>query len=1005
MNKIKTFFAVGLILMSSTLFSQTGKIRGTLIDSNNGEPVFGATVVIRSEKKFAKSDFDGKYELEIAPGTYEVEYQMYGYAPQKRKINVVAGKSESVNITFGSQTLQTVEVQDRALNNTEASLLALQKKSGTVSDGISQEAIKKSPDSSAGDVVRRVTGITLIGGKYIFVRGLGERYSNTMLNDILVSSPEPDKRVVPLDIFPAGVIKNIRVIKSFSPEESAEFSGGLVKIETQEFPDSFQLRFGVGVARNTNTTGKEFRTFEGGDFFGRPTSNQANPLAGLPEPISWQPGSRFGGLNPQLTNLAEVQFPQQWSGDSKSGPYDKNFNFSVGNSFKTTESGQRFGITYGLVHNVQYRTRDEKSARYIPGNAVNRDVRETSFLTPLQTQDSIVHNEDRLFGNNLNMTYEFTKGQQISWKNLYTVNSDKSVRLSDGSDPILNNASFKTQTNTFTSRQIFHTVLGGDHAVNFSDNFRPHKFEWNLGMSQAERQEPNLSSQYWIRPNPPQNFATPYRRAGNNPDGSRFYSNATDIARTISLKYDIPFNQWDGLKSNFKFGYYSMDRDKEFRFREYGVRSNVGAGTRQTDFWPVPGEIYYNPTEFLINRNQGGSFTGNQTFAERTGPGADFNAYNARQNLRAGFVQVDIPLVNKLRFVGGVRNEVSNQYVQTFNTAEAWNPFRTPSVGCSPANQTERLALINSGICQNDNWGIGNLRTNDRLPSMNLTYEITDKQNLRFGYNQTLTRPDFRELSPFFFTPFYGADRIAGNSLLKRSYIHNYDLRWEYYPTANDYMGVGVFQKNISDPIEFIALPAAGSINPRFSYLNAQSAVLQGIELDFRKEFDYFRFETNMFYIRSQVDVLPWRTRAFGRLGLLDRNDPAALYDPFNLSRPLQGQSPFVMNAKIEVFLNKAKSMNIGYYYNYFGDRIYAVGGAGLPDAYERGVGISDLVWTWQANDTYEFKFAAKNFTNQRFRIYQKNELLSAIRGEDVKELFFSYREGVTYTFSGTLKL
>ena len=205
--------AIGIIiflLFPSFLFSQvaTGTLTGKILDSNTAEAVFGATVLVRNEKKSTKTDFDGKYSLDLPEGTHLVEIQMFGYDPQRKSITISAGKTQSLNVTFGAKTLETVEVSERALNNTEASLLALQKKSSSVSDGISQEAIRKSPDSSAGEVVKRVTGITLLGGKYVFVRGLGERYSNTVLNNSIIPSTEPDKRVIPLDIFPSNLLKN-----------------------------------------------------------------------------------------------------------------------------------------------------------------------------------------------------------------------------------------------------------------------------------------------------------------------------------------------------------------------------------------------------------------------------------------------------------------------------------------------------------------------------------------------------------------------------------------------------------------------------------------------------------------------------------------------------------------------------------------------------------------------------------------------------------------------------
>jgi outer membrane receptor protein involved in Fe transport len=986
-----------LLFFSFSLFAQAnGSIKGTIIDSENGEAVFGATVVVRSEKKFAKTDFDGKYAVDLPPGEYDVEYQMYGYAPQKKKVTVTSGKPQTINVTFGLQTLETVEVTERARNNTESALLALQRKAGTVSDGISEESIKKSPDSSAGDVVRRVTGITLLGGKYVFVRGLGERYSNTTVNDIFVPTTEPDKRVVPLDIFPSAMLKNIRVMKTFSPEDPAEFSGGLVKIETKEYPDQFQLNVGLGLGHNKVSTNREFKTFDAGDFLGRPTDSDKLPgiIGGLPSFIVFEPGSRFGGLPPTLTNLAPLLLNQQWTPTTESAGYDKSFNFNIGNTIKTTESGQRLGVFVGFQRAVEYRTKTEKQVRYIPGTVGGIALPDATTLSPIQQQDATIYNKEVNSAANANLAYEFTKGQQIYLKNLYSVNSDTNVRDTTNGVNRIDNFQFVAQTNTFTSRQIFNTVLGGDHAIQLGTMARPHKLEWHAGYSVANRDEPNLTQQVWRRAEPSA-VNSPFVRLGGNPDGSRFFSESQDTVRQTSLKYEIPFEQWNGLKSTVKFGTLNLDRFKDFRFREFNQRSQIGvSASRVTDLWPVPGELTYNPTEYLPNRSNGD--LANKVFFERQ---VEPNAYDAIQKLRANFLQFDMPLVNKFRFVGGVRYEDSYQKVKTFVLKDQ-NALNNLDYGCRVGNEDQRLALVNSRICDVNNNGIGELAKKDLLPSANFVWEFNKDMNLRFGLTQTVTRPDLRELSPFGFTPYFGADRVFGNPNLKRTYIHNYDIRWEYYITQNDYVGVGVFQKQLSAPIEMVGFPVAGSISNRFSYTNAEQATLRGIEIDFRKEFmDRFRVETNFYFIKSRVDVLDWVTLQAIRGGLVDRNSIVALFNPTNISRPLQGQSEFVYNVKLDTYLTKKKNQTIGVYYNFFGDRIYAVGANGAPDAIERGVGLTDIVYSYNHDDRLDFKLAAKNIFDTRFRVYQRDEVTNE------EKLFLAYRIGYTITAGLTYKL
>lgn len=975
---------------SGLLAQSTGSIRGTIIDSENGEPVFGATIVIRSEKKFAKTDFDGKYNLDLPPGTYQVEYQMYGYGPQNRTIVVTAGKPSQMNVTFGAQVLQTVEVKDRALNESDAALLQLQKKSATVSDSIGAESIKKSPDSSASDVIKRVTGITIVGGKFVFVRGLGERYSSTYLNDAYIPSTEPDKRVVPLDLFPATLIKNIRVIKSFVPEESGEFSGGLVKIETKEYPDQLTVTFGLGMGYNSNTTRNKWLTFKGGDFFGRPTSDQELPsiVKAVPEFLPFEPGSRFGGINPTLVNIGGVSFPSQWTPDQTKAPYDKNFNFTIGNTFKLTESGQRLGVIFGTTHSVDYRFKRQKDVRYIPGNPVNLSVKELTTVSPLQTQDADIYLEERLFGNNLNFAYEPMQGQQFFLKNFYSVSSEKSVRESVGTNNI-DNFQFFTQTNDFISRQLFNSSFGGKHAVNLGSMSRPHTLDWQMNYGEAKRDEPNLTQQVWRRPQTSSVTTIP-TRLGNNPDGSRFYSTANDTVRSFSVAYEIPFDQWNGLKSTFKFGGSALDRFKSFTFREFGSKSNIGTGVG--DLYLVPGEITYNPIEFLRTNSTG---LANRTFSERQ---VEPNAYDAYQKLHSYFSQFDIPLFPKFRFIGGARYEDSYQKVKTFVLKEQFD-VRKPGYGCDVGSEGERILLVKNNICSADNNGVGEIRTKDVLPSVNLVYEFLQDQNLRFGYSQTLTRPDFREMSPFAFTPYFGGDRIRGNPNLQRTYIHNFDFRYEYFMGGSNYVGAGAFLKDLSNPIELIGQPVAGQISPFFTYANASRATIRGIELDFRREFfDKFRFETNVFFIKSLVNVISWEQFTVGKAGLLDPIDRGFSYDPTNIRRPLQGQSDFVANIKFDIFLNKLKTTTLGFYYNYFGDRIFVVGANGTPDAYERGVGLTDIVFSHKMDDKLDFKFAAKNVTDQRFKIYVKDELLNE------EKLFRSYREGVSFSMSASYK-
>lgn len=981
----KIVFILFLLMLPSLVFSQAkGKIRGKVLDSETGDPVFGVTVIVRKAGASTRTDFDGKYELDVPAGSHKVEFIMMGFEPQAKSAKVSAGSTTSLNLTLGVQVLDEVVVEGRALNNTEASLLQLQKKTGAVSDGISAEAIQKSPDSVAGDVVKRVAGVTLIGGKYVFVRGLGERYSNTLLNGSAIPSTEPDKRVVPLDLFPARVLKNLRIMKTFLPEYPAEFSGGLLLIETKEYPDQFRANLTLGIGRNYRTTGEKFLTFNGGNALGTAKNEVPSIVSGLPDYITFQQGNRFGGLPTVLVQSTPATMDQQWTPDSIKAPHDKNLSFSIGNTHKINNGKSRIGWLVGTSYRRTYRFREEKMRRYFAGNPISLLLTDINYLNTFQEQEAKVYNDAILWGTNANLAYEIRKGQQVYVKALNTVQANTKVRDYEVWDRVDDNL-YKAVTNNYVTRNLQNWTLGGDHAVNLMKKSQPHKLTWNMNYSNATRDQPDLKTQVWRRKN--NSRIDPYFRSLTNPDGYRFFGYSEDTLRNYNLKYELPFKQWDGFKSKLKIGTLHSTRFKYFRSRGFDTQLGTGITSgNDVHLYPIPGELVFSPLAYL---------NGNRVFGERS---TTFNAYDAWQKLRAYFAQVDMPILfPKLRFVGGVRYEDSYQKVKTFGIQNS-NSIANLDYGCRPGSEDERVLLINAGICTTDNNGVGELATKDYLPSANLIYEYNKDVNFRLGYSETLTRPDLRELSPFAFTAFLGGDLIFGNSQLKRTYIHNYDARWEWYIKGTDYVGVGLFYKQLSSPIEMVGQPVAGAFQSSFSYTNADDAQIRGVEFDYRKEFEVMKralsFETNLFFIRSHVNVVPWEQFIVARSGLLDTNYTLAAFAPTNISRPLQGQSDYVFNLKLTYYIDKLKNTAVGLFYNFFGDRIYATGTEGNPDAYERGAGTTDLVFTHQRGDNLRFKLAAKNIMDTRFYIYQTDNLL----GKDY--IFQSYRTGVIYTAS-----
>lgn len=961
----KTFSGVAfslLLIAPGALYAQaTGRVTGVVRDNITGETVFGAVVVVQGQSATAQTDFEGAFQLDLPPGAYTITINAVSFTPQQRQVTVQAGRTSSVGvIVMGVQAARELVVEGRQLNTTESSMLQLQRRSGAVSDGVSQEAIKKSPDSSASDVLRRVTGISIIGGKFVFVRGLGERYSYTTLNDAVLASPEPDKRVVPLDLFPATFIKNIRIIKTFLPEDSGEFSGGIVKIETIDYPDEFTLAVSVGAGGNTDTTGRQFRTYWGGktDGQGKDDGTRDRPafVDSLPNYIVFERGDIFGGLPEGLVQLGAGLFPNTWDAFNISAPFDRDFKLTVGDTIKTGDTS-RFGYVYGTSYNRSWRKREEKETSYIAFNQVSQLAPEASYIFPRVTQDVNRSTEEVLWGHNLNLSFEPIANQRFSSKTFYSRNSEKYVREAEGSrsDNTLSAfLDFKTSVTGWIEREVLHQVFSGIHAVDlFGD--RAHKFDWNVSFSNANRDEPNLSQQVWERAQGQNQLRS---RTSGSFSNLRYYSEAEDKARSLQMNYEIPFSQWDGLPAKLKFGGMATERYKDFSSEIYNYLP-IGAtgGIPESEF--IGGGLLFSLPAMLTNRYR---------FQEQKG---DFDSYEAKQILQAYYGQIDTPLVDKLRFIGGLRYEDSYQRVKTFLSERPLDPdiqFGRP--------------------------GVGELRNKDRLPSANLVYELRDDMNLRLGYSETVNRPDFRDLSEFGFSATLGGERVFGNRELRRAYIHNYDTRWEWYLTDSEYIGFGLFQKFLSNPIERVGLSNVNETRD-YTFVNARNGEIRGAELEVRKDFlEDFQFSANLFLIRSQVELLTWEERAYIGLGLVERQSRRALFSPTNLESSLVGQSEYVYNFKLSYFFDSERDGSIGLLYNVFGDRLESNGANGAPDTTEKGAAVVDLVLEDKVGENLDWKFSVKNILNTRFKVVQDNPLFGR------EELVNSYRTGVSYSFS-----
>ena len=257
-------FAAPAIAEQAASGAQARKVRvtGVVRDDSNNITLPGLPVEVTGGET-VYTDVDGRYIVDLVPGSYEIKVSMDGYETKTLKVDVAAG-ARVIDANVGlsmTRFAETVTVtapgffMDAVTSSAEA-MVADRKSAATIIDNMGSQDMKKNADTDAAAAMSRVTGLSVVDNQYVFVRGLGERYSNTTLSGSTLPTTEPDKKVVPLDLFPAGLLDSVQVSKSYSPDRSAEFAGGLVQIQPLKFPNRAVLDFSYGLNFQSNATGK-----------------------------------------------------------------------------------------------------------------------------------------------------------------------------------------------------------------------------------------------------------------------------------------------------------------------------------------------------------------------------------------------------------------------------------------------------------------------------------------------------------------------------------------------------------------------------------------------------------------------------------------------------------------------------------------------------------------------------------------------------------------------------
>jgi TonB-dependent receptor len=892
----------------------SGEIAGHLVDSQSGDPLIGANVYLENTTMGAASDLVGNYVIpNVPPGKYTLVILNIGYAETKvTNVEVIANETTKLDLAVDPEimTSETIVVEAKVLENTDASLLKSRQKSNSVSDAISAETISRIASADAADAMRVVTGASVVSGKYIYIRGLGDRYSNTQLNGAELPSADPDKKAFNMDIVPSKLLDNIVTKKSFTPDEPGSFSGGLVNIGTKAFPDAFYIEVSTGIVYNTQSSGNNnFLTYSGSrtDWIGFDDGLRDIPQI-LRDPDVFIPTRVRASTNFDQGLLLDEQskaFNTEWAPHAGTGPINQNFSFSIGNTINV------LGNPFGFYGSLTYQNR----ASFYENGTVGRwqlsgIVQEANGLKEEKLYQDYRSNEEALIGAMGTVSYQITKNHEFTFDIMSTQSGIKTSRYMWGEwpDQLTGGETYETRSLEYTERNLNTYQLKGKHHLDFLADMN---IEWIGSLGKTKQNEPDLRFfSNTFRNDVVDNRDTTYYTIDNNLYNypTRFWRSLEEDKNNVKIDISFPFTQWDQLSSRFKFGGFYTDSDRSFQQRHFEFRQQDA--------------VYNgNPVEFFNNVGISDSSNINRlrfgNFVQEVPSAA--NNYNGYEKITALYAMVEIPLTQRLRFVGGVRYETT------------WMNI---------VNLDKTVATL-----ENKDW----------LPAASVIFQVGKDMNLRLAYGKTLARPTLRELSPLRTFEFLGDDLYGGNPLLKRTLINNMDLRWEWFDRPGEIYAISGFYKTFKNPIE--RYYDIGS--EKYSHQNVPDGRVYGVELEVRKGLDVispvlknFSINANLSLIHSEVTIPEQE------LDLIRRFDNSP-----EETRPLYGQSPYIVNLEF-VYSNIESGTSASLLYNVLGKRLYEVVVGATPDVYEQPKPLIDIMLSQYLSSNLKLRAGVKNLLN-----------------------------------------
>ncbi len=904
-----TFILLFVFTAAIAQAQNPGTLVGKLTDKDfNNDPLPFANVLIKGTIKGTTSDFDGLYSIEnIEPGTYTIVFSFVGYETQEIEATIEAGKITEINVPLSASaaSLDEVVITTTTKRESEVALLLEQKKAVEIKQSIGAEELSRKGVSDAAGAVSKISGVSKQeGSSNVYVRGLGDRYLNTTMNELSLPSNDVNKKNIDLNLFSSDIIENVSISKAYSTGFYGDFSAGNVNITSKNYSGDFYVDAFVGSGFNTNAIDKDFVRSEGTGYFGYYGRYEHNPFAVI----------LSHGFDPETAG----------------NPINVGYGASIGKSYDfKNDSRLSVFLTGSYENEFQYRKGTNTDYTLVEKKAYIDSAEEYEFGTTSTVMG--------------NLKYRIDENNTLKFNSLFINSSSDVVGYfgMDGNgrnrDAILNTDKGFYQMNVqFDQTRIFVNQLLGNHK---SDKF---EVDWGFGVNtifsdQPDRKRVSIENYHFALDNDSNTNPTFYSNVDF--DNQRYFQNIED--EEYNGRANIAYSATENLK--FNLGYNGRSKERNFENIRYGY-DIVDSDYAITDVNNL--NSIFNLNNLNINQGSNGIYEikvintiPGQSNTNR--PGLPENTFSGNLDIYAGYLNAEIKVGEKWLFVPGVRLESVNQKIG--------------------------FDVINLGT-----QGEGEIGSHENflLPSLNVKYALNEDQNLRFSASQTVSIPEFKEVAPFVYENI--STKIGGNpDLLDKGFskIFNLDLKYEWFYSKSEIFSLGVFAKEINDPVNLVV--GADATGTQRFFRTGDKATVYGVELEVRKDIlknaddnTVLSAGLNATYMHTEQDLYSQIDGDFYDVSFEKTKDE------------LQGASPLLINADISFspkFEKYEPTANL--VFSYFSDRIDALGSGQLGNIVEKSVPTLDFIWKNNIKKNFEVNLSIKNLLNPTIKYVRETTL------------------------------